>query len=306
MTTPAEQSVRNAAAALPTVDLMGFALHAVSEAECVAHIIDRARRGEGGWVVTPNLDHLRRLVRQPSFRDLCARATLRVADGMPLVWASRISGTPLPERVSGSNLIVSLTRAAAGAHIPIYLIGGNPGTAELAARVLSLRFPRLEVRGTYCPDPGLESDPLRLRALAGALRRLAPGIVYVGLGSPKQEILIDRLRNVLPPTWWLGVGISFSFLAGEVRRAPPCVRSIGLEWLHRLAQEPRRLARRYLVQGIPFAAQLLFACVCRRAARLCHVHLDRTPLRPAGGPSPALPGVRIGEDPAAAPPTSSG
>jgi N-acetylglucosaminyldiphosphoundecaprenol N-acetyl-beta-D-mannosaminyltransferase len=253
-----------------SVDLMGVAIHAISEDDCVDHIIDCARRGQGGWVVTPNLDHLRRLVQQPGFRELCGRASLRVADGMPLVWASRIGGTPLPERVAGSNLVFSLTRAASRADVSISFVGGNPGTAERAAAVLQRRFPALDVRGTHCPAPGFESDPVRLRELGAALQAESPGLVYVALGSPKQEQVIDRMRNVLPHAWWLGVGISFSFVAGEVHRAPRLLQLTGLEWLHRLAQEPRRLARRYLLQGLPFAAQLLLASLQRRLTGLTH------------------------------------
>jgi len=261
----AEALIRDEAG-LPSVRLMGIPLHAISEAACVEHIVASALRGRGGWVVTPNLDHLRRLVREPEFRDLCLRASLRVADGTPLVWASRIVGTPLPERVAGSNLVVSLSRAAAGCGLPVSFVGGNPGTAALAARVLSRRFPGLDVRGAHCPAPGFEQDPVRLAALSDALRAEAPAIVYVGLGSPKQERVIDQLRAMLPAAWWLGVGISFSFLAGQVRRAPRWVQALGLEWLHRLLQEPRRLTRRYLVQGMPFAMALLCDSTRRRLA----------------------------------------
>jgi N-acetylglucosaminyldiphosphoundecaprenol N-acetyl-beta-D-mannosaminyltransferase len=244
-------------AELPTVDLMGIRLHALREAECVDFIIHQVRHGVGGWVVTPNVDHLRRAVQQADFRSLCGRATLRVVDGMPLVWASRIRGTPLPERVTGSNLVVSLTAAAARSAVSVFLLGGSPGTADGAARVLTRRFPGLSLAGTHCPEPGFESDPERLRVIEDILRERRPGIVYVALGSPKQELLIDRLRHLLPASWWLGVGISFSFLVGDVQRAPQWLQSIGLEWAHRLFQEPRRLARRYLVQGVPFAIRLL-------------------------------------------------
>lgn len=251
---------------LRSVDLMGVPIHAISEDDCVDYIIDRARHGQGGWVVTPNLDHLRRLVHTAEFRGLCSRASLRVADGMPLVWASRIGGTPLPERVAGSNLILSLTRAASRADVSVSFVGGNPGTAERAAAVLQQRFRGLVVRGTHCPAPGFDSDPSRLRALCAALRRESPGLVFVALGSPKQELVIDRIRTAVPTAWWLGVGISFSFVAGEVRRAPRLLQAMGLEWVHRLAQEPRRLARRYLVEDLPFAAELLLASLRRRFA----------------------------------------
>jgi N-acetylglucosaminyldiphosphoundecaprenol N-acetyl-beta-D-mannosaminyltransferase len=259
------------AAEPPLVELLGIPIHAVREAECVATIIARATAGQGGWVVTPNLDHLRRLVHDAPFRSLCARADLRVADGMPLVWASRLRGTPLPERVAGSNLIVSLSEAAAGAGLPVFLLGGDPGTAEGAAGVLRRRFPGLVVAGTSCPAPGFDSDPDRLRELAERLAAAAPRIVFVALGSPKQELLIDRLRSQLPAAWWLGVGISFSFLTGAVRRAPAWLQRAGGEWLHRLAQERSRLARRYLLHGIPFACRLF-------------LHSARERFRPHRGP----------------------
>src|SRR6185503_14088249 len=103
---------------------------------------------------------------------------------------------------------------------------------------------------------GFESDPKEMERLAAALSEAAPDIVFVGLGSPKQEKLIGRLRSTLPGAWWLGVGISFSYLTGDVRRAPVWMRRCGLEWFHRLTSEPGRLARRYLVEGIPFGLRL--------------------------------------------------
>ncbi|MBL8765427.1 MAG: WecB/TagA/CpsF family glycosyltransferase, partial [Phycisphaerae bacterium] len=238
---------------LPAVDLLGVDVHAISEVRCVDFIAAELAAGRGGWVVTPNLDHLRRLVRESEFRELCARADLRVADGMPLVWAARLQRTPLPERVAGSNLIWSLARRSAREAWRVFLLGGDPGTADGAAEVLRASFPGLVIAGTHCPAPGFERDPARRAALIEALARAAPDVVFVALGSPKQERLIDALRGLHPRAWWLGVGISFSFVTGDVKRASPLVRRLGLEWLHRLVQEPRRLFKRYLVHGIPFA-----------------------------------------------------
>ncbi|MEX2545789.1 MAG: WecB/TagA/CpsF family glycosyltransferase, partial [Phycisphaeraceae bacterium] len=246
-----------ATTALPTVTLAGVPLHAVTEQQAIGHILAGLDAGTGGWVVTPNLDHLRRLTRDAEFRELCLTADLRVADGMPLIWAARLQRTPLPERVAGSQLIWSLTRAAGDADRSVFLLGGEPGTADAAARILQQHAPGLRVVGTLCPPPGFEDDARFIRDMADTLVSARPDIVYVALGSPKQERLIARLRPALPDAWWLGVGISFSFVAGHVRRAPRWMQRLGLEWVHRLAQEPRRLARRYLLQGLPFAARLL-------------------------------------------------
>ena len=243
--------------ALPAIRLLGVELHSVRAQAAVDAIDDCLRRGEGGWVLTPNLDILRRLVRDSGFSELCRGVTLRLADGMPLVWASRLAGTPLPERVAGSDLIWSLSERAARSGWTVFLLGGDPGTADRAAAELARRYPGLRIVGTACPPFGFERDASYMSGLEVRLRAASPDIVYVALGSPKQERLIERLREGMPAAWFLGIGISFSFVCGEVRRAPAWMRRTGLEWLHRLVQEPRRLARRYLVDGIPFALDLL-------------------------------------------------
>lgn len=249
--------------ALPEVELRGIGIHAISERECVEHILDELERGRGGWVVTPNLDHMMRAGRDPAFRSMYDEASLRVADGQILVWACGLQRTPLPERVAGSDLISSLSEGAAERGCSIFLLGGNEGAAEDAARVLVERFPGLEIAGIECPEVGFEKDPLAMAHLSRKVHEARPDIVYVALGSPKQERVIRHLRHDRPEAWWLGVGISFSFLSGEVTRAPRWMRRAGLEWFHRLCMEPRRLFKRYVLQGLPFAASLLLGCAVR-------------------------------------------
>ena len=253
-------------ARLPTIYLKGVQIHAVTEEQAVDHVVRSLEQRRGGWVVTPNLDHLRRLAHDQKLKALYRHATLAVADGMPLIWASRIQGTPLPARVAGSDLIGSLSGAAAEHGKSIFLLGGDPGTAEGAADALSRRYGNVRIAGTYCPPVGFEKDPAEMRKVIVRLQEADPDIVYVALGSPKQEWLIGELRGYLPRAWWLGIGISFSFLSGRVRRAPKWMQRTGLEWVHRLAQEPRRLAKRYLVDGLPFAAGLLANAVLNRVA----------------------------------------
>ena len=249
---------------LRSVALLGVPFHAVTEIEAVELVLGELDAGRGGWVVTPNLDILRRWVAEPEIAALCSQASLVVADGMAIVWAARLQGTPLPERVAGSDLIHSLTARAAQRGRSVFFLGGNPGTADDAARILAERNPGLRVAGTLCPPFGYESDARALDELRERVVNANPDIVYVGLGLGKQDRLIARLRTDLPRAWWLGVGVSFSFVSGDVRRAPTWMRGAGLEWLHRLAQEPRRLAGRYLVHGLPFAARLFASCAVRR------------------------------------------
>ena len=244
-------------AALPEVELRGIGIHAVSQVECVDYVLDELDRGRGGWVVTPNLDHLLRTTHDAEFRELYSEATLRVVDGQVLVWALTLQRTPVPERVAGSDLISLLSEGAAARKRSVFLLGGNPGTARKAAEVLQARYPGLIVAGTECPPMGFDKDALAMARLSRRVHAAKPDIVFVALGSPKQELVIRHLRHDRPEAWWLGVGISFSFLAGEVQRAPRWMQRCGLEWLHRVLQEPGRLFRRYFVDGLPFALRLL-------------------------------------------------
>src|SRR5690348_10432699 len=205
--------VNDSAKTLPAIELNGVKLHAVTESQVINHILDALDEGRGGVVVTPNLDHLRRYCRDLSFGALIAEADLIVADGMPLVWASRLQRTPLPERVPGSNLITSLSVAAGARERSVFLLGGDPGTAEGAARVLSQRYPAIKVSGTHFPPFGFEKSPKEMGTIIQKLTEANADIVFVALGSPKQEKLIARLRPILPDAWWVGVGNSFSFLA---------------------------------------------------------------------------------------------
>ncbi len=258
---PVESAVSSPPA---SIEMMGIPLHVLTERAAIAHVLAAISEGRGGIVVTPNIDHLRRCVASAAYRDIVLAADLSVADGMPLLWASRIAGTPLPEAVQGSNLIYSLPAAAAEAGRSVFLLGGDAGTAEGTARILSEISPDLRVAGTWCPPYGFESDETEMARLTEALVAAQPDIVFVGLGSPKQEHLALRLRACLPRAWWLGVGVSFSYVTGDVQRAPVWMRRCGLEWFHRVCSEPGRLARRYLLEGIPFGVRLGAWAVGRR------------------------------------------
>ncbi|MFK7960968.1 MAG: WecB/TagA/CpsF family glycosyltransferase [Phycisphaerales bacterium] len=252
------------ARSLPMIRIDGVPIHAVDEDQANAAIIDALADGRGGFVVTHNLDHLRRLRLDPEFAALCDAAELRVADGMPLVWAAALRGTPLPARVAGSSMILTLSERAAAADRSVFLLGGDPGSADAAAEELQRRFPGLRVAGTLCPPMGFERDEAFMADMRRQLAESGADIVYVALGSPKQEQLAAAVRDCLPNAWWIGVGISFSFVAGTIRRAPNWMQRSGLEWVHRMAQEPRRLAGRYLRDGVPYAARLLGRSVMER------------------------------------------
>ncbi|WP_204049653.1 WecB/TagA/CpsF family glycosyltransferase [Microbispora siamensis] len=249
------------------VEIAGVRLDPLTEAQVVEHIIGASLRGQGGHLVTPNVDICRAAGRDPSLRELVNAADLAVADGMPLVWAARLLGRTLPERVTGADLIWSLTEAAAVHGLPVYLIGGPAGVAEAARDALCERHPGLVVAGVDAPPYGFETCAAALAEVRARLVAARPALVFAGLGFPKQDRLIAALRDDLPGAWFVGCGAAIAFAAGSARRAPAWMGDHGLEWLFRLIGEPRRLARRYLLDDLPFALRLLTGCLLRRLTR---------------------------------------
>jgi N-acetylglucosaminyldiphosphoundecaprenol N-acetyl-beta-D-mannosaminyltransferase len=243
---------------------MGLPFDRLDHPTLLRLFLDGVRERTGGWIVTPNLDILRQFTTCPDSRRLILAASHRVADGQPIVWASRLVGRPVPGRVPGSELVLSLPEAAARAGLSVFLLGGNPGVAAAAAARLKAQCPGLVRVGSYCPPHGFEDDPRELTKIKKALEVARPALVLIGLGFPKQERLICLLRSEMPETWFVGVGISLSFLAGDQPRAPAALQRLGLEWLHRLVHEPRRLFRRYVVHGLPFGVRLLAWAVTER------------------------------------------
>lgn len=250
------------------VQIAGINLDRLSEAEVIEHVISASKNGNGGWVATPNVDIFRRAERDPAARALLAKASLRVPDGMPLIWAARLSGQSLPERVTGSSLIFSLTAAAATSGRSIYLLGGEPGVPESAAAELSRRYPGVKIVGTAAPPIGFDEDLGQVAEIRDRLLAADPDIVYVGLGFPKQERLIATLASGPPRTrtWFVGCGAAIPMAAGMLPRAPTWMQQAGLEWLFRLITEPGRLSGRYLVDA-PYAVRLLTSCAVARIRR---------------------------------------
>lgn len=249
------------------VSMGGVDFDAVTERDVLDLVADGWRRGQGGLIVTPNVDIVRRVQRDAQCRALVARARLVVADGMPIIWASRLSGAPLPERVTGSSLVESLCGLAGQEARSVFIVGGGLGsTAERATTMLARRHPGLKVAGAIAPAFGFEQDEGQLRAVREAVVGSAADLVLVGLGFPKQERLAEVLLESMPGAWFLGCGAGVAMAAGETRRPPQWAQTLGVEWLARLAQEPRRLAKRYLVDDIPTALGLLTRSALRRRA----------------------------------------
>ena len=222
----------------------------------------------GGYVFTPNVDHVVMAEDMDELARAYAAARLSLADGMPILWASRILGRSLPEKLSGSDMLEPIVSIAAAAGWPVYLLGGRQGSVEAAAKRLCEIFPRLQIAGMDSPLMSLAPGHVGTREALERVRRSMPRILLVGLGGPKQELLLYRASEFLGPILSFGVGAAIDFTAGAVPRAPAWMSRVGLEWFYRLCKEPRRLWRRYLVRDPRFIGVVWRTLRCPRAERI--------------------------------------
>jgi N-acetylglucosaminyldiphosphoundecaprenol N-acetyl-beta-D-mannosaminyltransferase len=251
-----------------TVDIEGFSFLDVDQHAFADLVVAESKAGRGGWAITPNCDILRLAHSDPKLLALFHGADAVVADGMPIIWASRIQGTPLHGgRVCGSDLIYSIPERCARAGLSIFLLGGVNGSEQRTAEILQARYSGLSIAGTYSPPFGFEKHPELYEHMRAQIRAASPDIIFVALSVPKSERLIQALRSSAPQAWWIGVGAAFDFVSGSIPRAPKVIQRVGLEWLHRMIQDPRRLVRRYLWDDLPYATAMFMRALRRRSAQ---------------------------------------
>lgn len=225
--------------------IFGVEMDVVTPDLAVGRILSWCQRDERHIVVTPNVDHCIALRSNEALRAVYRRAGLVVPDGMPLIWASRLGGPRLEQRVTGSDLIVPLCRAAAAQGRSVFLLGSAFETLTEAARRLAGLAPGLAIAGVYSPPYGAAFDEAENERVVTAINSAAPDIVFVALGMPKQELWAGHNLHRLRTHAAVCIGAGLDYLAGTVRRAPPAWQRAGLEWLWRAATDPARLGPRY-------------------------------------------------------------
>jgi N-acetylglucosaminyldiphosphoundecaprenol N-acetyl-beta-D-mannosaminyltransferase len=239
--------------------LLGAPVDDVTIAEAADRITEMVEVGRATGrvhqVATVNVDFLVNAVQDPRLLDLLQRTDLGIPDGMPIVWGSRLVGTPLRQRSTGVDLLPAVVERAATANHRVCLFGAAPGVADRAAHLLSRRYPGAEVVGLEAPTvtPNGTMDESALERIRAA----RPDIVGVALGNPKQEWWIARYGPTLGASVLIGIGGTLDFLTGVTRRAPEWMQRAGLEWLHRAMSEPRRLVGRYARDFVVFGPGLL-------------------------------------------------
>ena len=245
--------------------IWGLPLKPFTTAQTLDRIAQLIARRKPSFFITANLHYAMVSERDSRLKLVNALADFVVADGMPLVWASRLIGEPLPERVAGSDLIWRMCERAAVHGWRVFLFGGAPGIAEEAARNLVEKYANLVVAGTACP-PFRNLTRAEEDALIAVIRDSRADVLLVALGQPKGELWLSRQYEKLSIPVSVQIGASLDFVAGKVRRAPRWMQAVGLEWAYRLFQEPRRLLGRYL-QNLLFLLRMLLTQTRRRYPR---------------------------------------
>lgn len=218
--------------------------------EALMKIDQLIRARKNAYVVTPNVDHLVQMERGGELNDVYRDADLILTDGKPLIWISKWYGTPIKEKISGSDLFPKVCKLAAKRGYRMFFLGAAEGVAAKAAENLTKKYEGLQVVGTYSPPFGFEKDEEEMAKIKQMIKESDPHILIVGLGCPKQELFMYHHRDELGVPISFGLGASLDFEAGNIKRAPRWMADHGLEWLFRITQDPKRLAKRYLVDDI--------------------------------------------------------
>lgn len=246
--------------ALSETQLFGIRLSVGAMPSAADHILNHTTRAAGGLVCVANVDMLTRAKRTPRLAALMRSAVAVVTDGMPLVWALRtLHARSDAHRVYGPGLVLELCERAASRGVSVFFYGGTPDELEQLQRNLLQRYPNLVIAGAVSP-PMLPAEPPFDLAITEQINDSGAGLVFVGLGCPKQEFWMDAHATQLKPVS-IGVGLAFALIAGTKKQAPSWMREAGLEWLFRLGQEPGRLWKRYLVGNSLFIWYALKECL---------------------------------------------
>jgi N-acetylglucosaminyldiphosphoundecaprenol N-acetyl-beta-D-mannosaminyltransferase len=255
MSKPTDPNMTVTASGVPATSILDVPVSLINMGEAISTILSWIESGRAHYICVRDVHGIMRAQDDADLLEIHNGAGLVTPDGMPLVWVARWRGHSNVSRVCGADLVAALCEASMDREMAHYFYGGKPGVAQRMATALTARFPRLRVAGCEAPPFGalsVEEDAAAIARIASA----KPGIVWVGLSTPKQEFWMRDHVGRIPGATLIGVGAAFDFYAGDVKRAPEWMHHRGLEWLHRLVSEPRRLWRRYLVLAPKFVLML--------------------------------------------------
>ena len=250
------------------IHLFGVDIDPLSMAETVALIAEWLNQPENSckFVVTPNVDHIVKVQADTGLQAAYKQAALIVTDGKPIVWAANLLAVKIPGTVPGSDLVPAIFDYAQNnkTALKVFLLGAMPGVADRAKENIHDKWPLISVVGTLSPDFGFDKKIADSKAICEMINNSGAQLLVLGLGAPKQELWITQYAPHISVKVALCVGATIDFLAGEKARAPKWMRKVGLEWLHRMLSEPKRLAKRYLIDAIVFPKLIVNEWLTRR------------------------------------------
>ncbi len=249
-TPPFEARKESALPPIEEVEVLGLRIARLTFAQTVDRVEALIQQGQPSFFITANLHYAMLSSRESRLAEVNRKAAFLVADGMPLVWYSRLWSKGVPERVTGADLVWGLCERAAERGYRVFLLGGRPGVAEAAGAVLQHRYPRLQIAGIEAPNALESLSPEEHRALLERIGQAKAHLLFAALGQPKGELwLAEHLEKIGVPVG-VQIGASLDFVVGRVPRAPCWVQRSGLEWLWRVAREPVRLTPRYVSDAL--------------------------------------------------------
>lgn len=236
---------------IPRANVLGIGISAINMEEAVEFSDCLIRENRRGYICVTGVHGVIEAQSDPDFRTILNSSFLTTPDGMPTVWVGRLQGFSRMRRVYGPDYMMELCAISVAKGYKHFLYGGKPGVAEHLGCVLTTKFPGLQVVGTFTP-PFRPLTPMEEDGFIAQVKEANPDIIWVGLSTPKQERFMARYLDRLEVKLMVGVGAAFDIHTGEIRDAPKWMKRSGIQWVHRLIQEPRRLWKRYLINNPKF------------------------------------------------------
>jgi N-acetylglucosaminyldiphosphoundecaprenol N-acetyl-beta-D-mannosaminyltransferase len=249
----------------PKVRILDLDLDRIGMAEVMERWERYAAEDRPSHVVTANLQFMSLANKDPEFASLVRQTDLVVADGMPIKWISKLTKAPITDRITGHDLLNKAAELSSQKGYRMYLLGGMPGAAIEAADKFRDEYPGLAIKGNPGGKFSAKGDPDNADELFADIDEFQPDFVFVALGCPKQEYFISRYKNRINAPVSVGVGCAFEVLIGRFKRAPRWMQRTGTEWVFRLAQEPGRLWKRYLLTDLPTTLKAVAWVLANRA-----------------------------------------
>ncbi|MGO4213975.1 WecB/TagA/CpsF family glycosyltransferase [Terriglobus sp. 2YAB30_2] len=238
------------------VDVLGVSIDPANMEQATEAIRQLLDQGQKGYICMVGVHGVMEAQRDPDLAAIYDAATLMLPDGMPTVWVGHWQGFGEMRRVTGPDLMLEIFRRPEFSGVRHYLYGGKAGIAEELKQALTRRFPHAQIVGHYTP-PFRDLNVQEWESLRSEIQGLKPDIIWVGISTPRQEKFMYHALAGLDATLMFGVGAAFDYHTGRIKDAPEWVKTIGMQWLHRLIQDPRRLMARYLRNNPAFVGKII-------------------------------------------------